>query len=143
MNLSISEQFADIAKQKSKKEKIAKLQHYIAESKAMSIVLDLAFNPKIKWLLPPGSPPYNASDRNQDNQNVLKSDARKLAYFINTKEGNQIKPLRRETMFIEILEAVHCDDAKMLISIKDGKLPHDGITKRLVQEAIPDHTQNW
>ena len=54
-----------------------------------------------------------------------------------------MKPLRRETMFIELLESVNKDDAKLLISIKDGKLPYNGITKKLVQEALPEQTKNW
>ena len=62
MNLSVHEQFKDIEKQKSKKEKIAKLNEYVNSTKALAIILDLTFNPKIKWLLPPGAPPYNPSD---------------------------------------------------------------------------------
>ena len=142
MNLSVSEQLADVAKQKTKKEKIAKLQQYFNESKVIGIILDLTFNSKVKWLLPPGAPPYNPSDQ-LESQNVLKNDARKLQYFINTREGNSIKPLRRETMFIELLENVDKQDAKLLISIKDGKLPYNGITKKFVQEVFPDQTKNW
>ena len=142
MNLSIHEQFKDIVKQKTKKERIAKIQQYVKESRAMAIILDLTFNSKIKWLLPPGSPPYNQTDH-LDSQNVLKNEARKLQYFINTREGLAMKPLRRETMFIELLESVDKHDAKLLISIKDGKLPYNGITKKLVQEAFPDQTKNW
>lgn len=142
MNLSVHEQLKDVEKQKSKKEKIAKLNEYVNSTKALAIILDLTFNPKIKWLLPPGAPPYNPSDH-LDNQNVLKNDARKLQYFINTREGNNMKPLRRETMFIELLESVNKHDAKLLISIKDGKLPYNGITKKLVQEALPEQTKNW
>lgn len=142
MNLSIHEQFRDVEKQNTKKEKIAKLQQYFSESRAIAIILDLTFNSKIKWLLPPGAPPYNASDH-LDNQNVLKNEARKLQYFINTREGNNMKPLRRETMFIELLEAVNKHDAKLLISIKEGKLPYNGITKKLVQDAFPNETKNW
>ena len=78
-----------------------------------------------------------------DLQHVLKNQVRKLQYFINTRDGNAMKPLRRETMFIELLESVDYHDAKLLISIKDGKLPYNGITKKLVQEAFPDQTQNW
>lgn len=143
MNLSIHEQFKDVEKQKTKKEKIAKLQEYFKESRTMAIILDLTFNSKIKWLLPPGAPPYNANDKDMDLQHVLKNDARKLQYFINTREGNNMKPLRRETMFIELLESVDYFDAKLLVSIKDGKLPYEGITKKLVQDAFPDQTKNW
>ena len=143
MNLSIHEQLKDVEKQGTKKARIAKLQEYFKESNALAIILDLTFNPKIKWLLPPGTPPYSANDKDMDLQHVLKNQVRKLQYFINTRDGNAMKPLRRETMFIELLESVDYHDAKLLISIKDGKLPYNGITKKLVQEAFPDQTQNW
>lgn len=143
MNLSIHEQFKDIEKQSTEKARIAKLQEYFKESRAMAIILDLTFNSKIKWLLPPGAPPYNANDKDMDLQHVLKNEARKLQYFINTREGLAMKPLRRETMFIELLESVDYFDAKLLISIKDGKLPYNGVTKKLVQKAFPDQTKNW
>ena len=143
MNLSIHEQLKDVEKQKTKKDRIAKLQKYFNESNALAIIFDLTFNPKIKWLLPPGTPPYHINDKDMDLQHVLKNQVRKLQYFINTREGNNMKPLRREMMFIELLESVDFYDAKLLISIKDGKLPYNGITKKLVQEAFPDQTKNW
>lgn len=143
MNLSIHEQLADVEKQSSKKDKIAKLQLYFKESRAFAIIFDLTFNSKIKWLLPPGTPPYHANDKDMDLQHVLKNEVRKLQYFINTREGNAMKPLRREMMFIELLESVDFYDAKLLISIKEKKLPYKSITKSLVQNAFPNETQNW
>jgi len=143
MNLSIHEQFEDVVKQSSKKDKILKLQQYFKESKAMAIILDLTFNDKIRWLLPEGAPPYNANDKDMDLQHVLKNEARKLQYFINTREGLAMKPLRRETMFIELLESVDHFDAKLLIAIKEKKLPYKGITKSLVKDAFPNETKGW
>lgn len=143
MNLSIHEQFEDVVKQSSKKDKILKLQQHFKESKAMAIILDLTFNDKIRWLLPEGAPPYNANDKDMDLQHVLKNEARKLQYFINTREGLAMKPLRRETMFIELLEAVDHFDAKLLIAIKEKKLPYKGITKSLVKDAFPNETKGW
>jgi hypothetical protein len=143
MNLSIHEQLKTVEKQTTKKVKIAKLQEYFKESRALAIILDVTFNSKIKWLLPPGTPPYHSNDRDMDLQHVLKNEARKLQYFINTREGNNMKPLRREMMFIELLESVDHYDAKLLIAIKDGKLPYKGITKSLVQDAFPNETKNW
>jgi len=143
MNLSIHEQFEDVVKQSSKKDKILKFQQYFKESKAMAIILDLTFNDKIRWLLPEGAPPYNANDKDMDLQHVLKNEARKLQYFINTREGLAMKPLRRETMFIELLEAVDHFDAKLLIAIKEKKLPYKGITKSLVKDAFPNETKGW
>lgn len=143
MNLSTYEELEQVAKQKTKKDKIATLQKFAGSNIAIPIILDLTFNPGWKWLLPEGEPPYNPSTPEQDLQAVLKKDSRKLMYFINTKEGNSLKPLRRETMYIEFLESVDPDDAKLLLSIKNGKLPFNGFTKKLVKEAFPDQTKNW
>ena len=134
--------FEKVSKQKTKKEKVALLREY-GQEQFFKIILDLTFNKQWKWLLPEGNPPYNPAPKESDVQHVLKHDARKLQYFINTKEGNGLKPLRRETMFIEMLESVDYQDAILLLSIKEGKVPFNGITKKLVQEAFPDSTKGW
>ena len=74
---------------------------------------------------------------------MLKADARRLQYFINTQVGSAMKPLRRETMFVEMLESVDRFDAKLLIAIKDKDMPFKTITMKLVQEALPNETKGW
>ena len=74
---------------------------------------------------------------------MLKADARRLQYFVNTPQGNAMKPLRRETMFIEFLEAVDPLDAKLLLAAKSKKLPFKSVTKKLVTEAFPEETKGW
>ena len=142
MNLSVYEQLENVSKAKNDKEKLSLLQQYAKEN-AFKIVIDLTFNPAWKWLLPEGIPPYRPSPKEADLQHVLKADARRLQYFVNTPQGNGLKSLRRETMFVELLEAVDHNDAKLLLSIKDKKLPFNGITKRLVQQAFPAETKSW
>lgn len=142
MNLSVYEQFQNVHRAKTNKEKIALMQEYAKEN-AFRTLLDFAFNPGWKWLVPEGTPPYNPAPKEADLQHVLKADWRRLQYFVNTAEGKAIKPLRRETMFIEMLEAMDFNDAKLLVLIKDKKLPFDGITKKLVQQAFPDQTKGW
>ena len=46
-----------------------------------------------------------------------------------------LNPKRREKMFIDTLEMVHPDDAKMLLQLKDGKLK--GLNEGIVREAFP------
>ena len=48
-----------------------------------------------------------------------------------------LKQVKREQMFIELLENVAPADAKMLCAIKDKKLPFKGITEDMVREAFP------
>jgi hypothetical protein len=66
----------------------------------------------------------------------LFAEIRRLYLFL--KGGNpNLTKLRRETLFIELLESVHPSDAKILIAIKDKKLPYKGLTAKLVKEAFP------
>jgi hypothetical protein len=37
-----------------------------------------------------------------------------------------------------LLESIHPLDAKLIISIKDRKLPFKGLTKKIAQQAFPD-----
>ena len=142
MNLSVYEMLDKIDKESVNKKKIERLHEY-AKNKALMVILDLTFDPAWQWLLPEGTPPYNPTPKEADLQHVLKSDHRRLQYFINTPHGNAIKPLRRETMFIEMLESVAHDDAKLLIVAKAKKLPFKSITKKLVSEAFPEQTKGW
>jgi hypothetical protein len=61
----------------------------------------------------------------------------RLAPFIKGGKGDQIQGFKREKMFIDMLEAVHPEDAKLLIKMKDKQNLGKGITKKLVQEAYP------
>ena len=69
---------------------------------------------------------------------TLRKEWTKLYNFV--KGGNDsLNSLRRETMFIQILEGLHPLDAEILCLVKDKKL-YDKykITKQNVSEAYPD-----
>jgi len=142
MNLSVYEMLEEVDKEKNKAKKLALLQQH-GQTKALLVILDFALNPSWKWLLPEGTPPYSPAAKEADVQAVLKADFRRLQYFVNTPQGSVMKPLRRETMFIEMLEAVDRNDAKLLIAAKDKKIPFKSITKKLVQAAFPEATKGW
>ena len=79
----------------------------------------------------------NATDMKRD-RTTLRREWTKLYNFI--KGGNDsLSSLRRETMFIQILEGLHPLDAEILCLMKDKKL-YDKykITKENVTEAYPD-----
>jgi hypothetical protein len=97
--------------------------------------LQAAYDPRVKFNLPPGVPPFKKSEL-VDQENVLIKDARKLVYFV--EGGPNLKPLKRETMFIEFLESLAPADADMILAIKEKKLPWKGITEDMVREAFPD-----
>jgi len=96
-------------------------------------------------LLPEGNPPYKEVGPDVDAQGRLVQELRKLYLFIegDTDTQKNLKQVRREQLFIEMLESVDPGDAKVLLGMKDGKLPFKSITKKLVAEAFPNLSKNW
>lgn len=102
---------------------------------SVQTILRYAFDPKIVWQLPEGVPPYKPNDL-VDQQHRLYTELRKLYLFIEGGNPN-LKPLRREQLFIELLEVVDPEDAKLLLAAKDKTVPYPGITKQIVAKAFP------
>ena len=134
--------------------KVAKLNGNKARSEALSayrndfpikVILDLVYNPNIEFLLPETDPPFTPVDPGIDAQNVLKADIRRLRYCLNIPEGEQLRPLKREQMFIQMLEAVDANDAKLLLAVKNKKLPPElrDITESVVRKAFPGIEEKW
>ena len=79
----------------------------------------------------------NAADLKQG-KTTIRKEWRRFYNFI--KGGNDsLKSLRRETMFIQILEGLHPLDAEILCLVKDKNLESRySISKEVVSEAYPD-----
>lgn len=122
-----------VSKLKKTQEKVDNLK--ANDTLALRVILQAAFDPSIKFLLPEGEPPFKPTEV-VDQQHVLHRDAEKLRYFV---EGfyPDLNQNKREMMFIELLERVDPLDAKLLVAIKDKKMPFPGITIQHVKEALP------
>lgn len=106
------------------------------DNSAIRTVLRFCFDPNIKWLLPDGTPPYTPCEFSNI-QNMLYSEARRLYLFVEGGNPNLTK-LKRESMFIDLLQSISPEDAKLLISIKDKKLPYEGkLNKKTILKAYP------
>ena len=62
---------------------------------------------------------------------------KQFKYFFKGPFANQVKPIRREGIFLNILESIHPTEADVLVAAKDRKLKVKGLTKALVDEAFP------
>lgn len=134
MRVGVAEFLEKVSKLKKKEEKVDALR--ANDSYVIRTILQGAFDPRIKWLLPTGVPPYKVNEL-VDQENVLIKESRKLVYFVQGG-GDNLKPLKRETMFVEMLEALAPADAVLLCSIKEKKLPWKGITVDIINEAYPN-----
>ena len=135
---TVHEIFTKINNAKDKSQKIAVLKQF--DNQAMRQLLKAAFDPKIKFDLPEGNPPYIKNEAPAGTEHTsLASEARKLYHFV-VGGNNQITKLKKETMFIQMLEGLHGDDAEVLMAIKNKSLnnAYKGLTANLVKETF-----NW
>lgn len=134
MVVGMAEFLEKVSKLKKKEERVEALRYN--DSFELRTTLQGAFDPRVVWLLPKGEPPYTPN-KLKDQEHVYLRETRKLAYFVEGGAPN-LKPAKREAMFIEMLENVAPQDAIMLCAMKDKKLPWKGITVDIVREAFPD-----
>lgn len=141
MKLGIAEILENCSKLGSRNEKIEYLRKN--DSQTLRAIFQGAFDPGIVWALPEGAPPYKPCEF-FDQEGRLYQETRRLYLFL--KDGNpNLTALKRESLFIALLESIAPADAKLLVEVKDKKMPFKGITVKLVQEAfpglIPNHEQ--
>ena len=131
-----SEILDKLGKIKSKKDKVSHLKEYNSDS--LRMVIKASFDPKIKWSLPEGEVPFRANDAPEGTEHsVLSYEARKLWHYI---EGGDptLSQNKRETMFVQLLEYLHPDEADILVAAKDKVLhqKYKGLSKNVVMEAF-------
>ena len=133
----ISEVLKKCGKLKSKKERVEFLRKN--NHPAIGDVLRVAFDDDVVSLLPEGIPPYQRDDAPKGYEYLTLYRAHKrFKYFFKGPIANELKAVRRESMFISLLESIHAEDADMLCLAKDKKLKITGITKKLVSDAFPN-----
>lgn len=101
---------------------------------ALKILLEYAYIPEKKFDLPAGNPPYkeDAAPIGMSPAN-LRMEAKKLYVFCR----KDLKPIKREQLFIDLLENVHPSEAKLLLAIKEQKITklYKKITRAVVEKA--------
>lgn len=135
---SIAEVLKKVNNAKTKDKKIAVLRQNNTD--ALRMVIKSSFDPKIQWVLPEGQVPYKPNEAPEGTEHtLLVQEARKLYHFI--KGGDNSTPMvRKETMFIQMLEGLHEDEAKVVCYAKDKCLHqvYKGLSHEVVKTAF-----NW
>ena len=118
--------FEDVAAAKSFKDRKKVLLDN--ESNPLKELLKYAFHPDIKFVLPEGAPPYKTiGSPDEWNPTYLYPNIRKLYLFV---EGGHegLTTMRREQLFVQMLESLHPKEAEVLVQVKDKKLKYRGLT---------------
>lgn len=105
----------------------------------LKTVLRYTFHKNIVFDLPVGVPPYKPMETPENwGHNRLPKELRKFQYFL---KGSTLNSIKRESIFIEVLETVSPEEAKLVLMMKDKKLTYKGITRKLIEESIPEILQ--
>ena len=134
-NLTIHEILTRAGEAKTREEKVAVLRRY--NTMALRDMLKIAYDDNVQFVFPKGAPPYTPSSA-ESPPSSLRRQNKRFKYFLKNAKTNLIM-VRREKMFIEMLESIDPNDAKLMIAVKDKELAgmYKGITKKLVMEAFP------
>jgi len=135
MRLLMHEVLQKVSNAKTKKEKIKLLQEY--NTNALRMLLIINFDDSVVSLLPPGNVPYTPNEAPDGTQHtILEKEARLLHHFF--KGGSNVSQVKRENMFVQMLEGLSSGEAEALVLAKDKRIGKRWkITKAAVTEAFP------
>jgi hypothetical protein len=134
-NVKLIYEIIEAANKASKKEERIKILRE-NESWGLKDVLRATYDDTIKFLLPPGVPPYTPNKEESIPSNLVKQTT-KFKYFVKCPDAERMVGFKRERIFIDVLESVHPEDAKLLVKMINKESLGENITKDLVQEAFP------
>ena len=123
------------ARSKDKKAEILKENR----NDALTALLIWNFDDTVLSVLPEGNVPYEPNDVPVGTDHTtLRREWKQLYNFV--KGGNDsLSHVRRESMFIQILEGLHPNEAEILCLVKDKNLSaRYKLTRDVVEKAFPD-----
>ena len=126
-----------VSQQKTAAKKIEVLQEYRTE--ALTAVLIWNFDNSVVSLVPEGDVPYEKNDVPVGTDHTsLRKEWKNLYHFV--QGGNAtLSTMRRESMFIQMLEGLHPSEAEIICLVKDKRLNSKyKMTKSIVEKAFPD-----
>lgn len=134
----IYEVFEEVCKLEDRNDRI----EYLKENafKQVKSVLQLCYNDKIQLQLPSGKPPFEPCPEGREPA-PIGTAFKPIGMCV---VGNKLSAIKKEKIFISILEQIHENDANILCAAKDGTITnlqnkkYRKITKSLVEATFPE-----
>jgi len=133
MKLSIAEIINKVATLKTTAEKVEWLRKN--DSQPLRSVIKYTYDNNIEFLIPDTPPPWKKNDY-VGVEGMLYKEVRRLRIFIKGGGYDQLNKVKRESLFISLLEDIDNADAELLC-VMIAKKPFKGLTLKTVQEAFP------
>ena len=132
----VSEILQKVSSAKPKKEKIDLLQEY--NNNALRAILIINFDDSLEFLLPEGEVPFTPNDAPVGTEHTRLAHEYKGLYKYFKGGDSSIKGMKREQLFVQLLEGLAEEEANLLVSAcnKDIQSKYR-VTKAAVAEAFP------
>lgn len=135
MRLSISEIVDKAINTKGNDAKIAVLKQY--DCGPLRTVLKYMYDKEnVKFLIPDTPPPWKKNDY-VGVEGMLYKEARRLRIFVQGGGYDHLNTIKREQLFISLLEDIDNNDAELLCKMIAQK-PLTGLPKSVVYAAFPE-----
>lgn len=138
MRLSIAEIVNKTTELKSVNEKVEWLQKN--DNVALRTVLKYMYDKNVEFLIPDTPPPWKKNSY-VGVEGMLYNEARRLKIFIKGGGYDNLGKVKREQLFIALLEDIDNADAELLCKMIAQK-PLKGLSKNVVVTAFPQEFPN-
>lgn len=133
MLLSLSEIVNKATELPTKQEKIDWLRKN--DSVPLQTILTIMYSKQVKLLIPNTAPPWKKNGY-VGVEGMLYKEARRLKIFVEHGGYDNLNQVKRENLFIKLLEDIHDKDAELLVKMIQQK-PLKGLSRAVVDEAFP------
>jgi len=132
--LSLAEIVNTARKAETVEEKVAVLKKN--DSKQLRDILALMCDARWTFDLPDTAPPY-AESVIHESHGLLYREMRKMPYFVEQMpQGKELQRIRKEQLFIQLLESIDAEDAKLVIRTI-AKEPYPDLSPEVINKAFP------
>lgn len=132
--LQVHEIIAQVNRARTRAEKVEILKNH-NDNWALKDIIRGSFDPDIQFNLPEGKPPFEKCDPHNAPSDLIRRH-KDFRHFIKGGPGDKIMKVKRENIFIGILESIHPKDADLVIDMVSKSLDY-GITRKIVDDAYP------
>ena len=137
MNLLVSEILDKFEAAKTREEKIAILQNNVTDP--LLVLLRLNYDHMLKMDLPEGEPPFRKDTDKPIGYSESSLQLELRRFYVWLEPSTNLPKLKKESLFVNMLEGIHWTEAEALCLAKDRKLhtKYKSLKEDMVREAFP------
>ena len=137
MNLLVSEILDKFEVAKTREEKIAVLKNNVTDP--LLVLLRLNYDHMLKMALPEGEPPFRKDTDKPIGYSESSLQLELRRFYVWLEPSTNLPSLKKESLFVNMLEGIHWTEAEALCLAKDRKLhtKYKSLKEDIVREAFP------